>query len=198
MILLVAPEIPADSDRRRQPIVPSRVFAMVIFIMAEVMFFAGLISAYMIIRSGMEEWPPWGQPRLPVFVTAINSLVLIASAFTLFKAGKQAGADAEATERKAKLLKITLALGGGFLLVQGYEWVKLIGFGLTATSSTYGSLFYLIIGAHGLHVLGGILFLLGSLKPANLENAEHFKSTSLFWYFVVGVWPVIYFLVYVV
>ena len=60
MILLVAPEIPANSNAERRQLVSSSIFATVIMIMTEVMFFAALISAYMIIRSGAEEWPPWG------------------------------------------------------------------------------------------------------------------------------------------
>ena len=43
-----------------------------IFIVTEVMFFAALISAYIVIRSGQDEWPPWGQPRLPVETTALK------------------------------------------------------------------------------------------------------------------------------
>ena len=55
----------------RTPI-SSGVFGMLIFMVTEAMFFAGLISAYMVIRAGIEEWPPWGQPRLPVVATAFN------------------------------------------------------------------------------------------------------------------------------
>ena len=88
MILLVAPEIPANSNAERRQLVSSSIFATVIMIMTEVMFFAALISAYMIIRSGAEEWPPWGQPRLPVFATALNSLTLLASAFCLHRSAK--------------------------------------------------------------------------------------------------------------
>ncbi|GIT63008.1 MAG: hypothetical protein Ct9H300mP21_05540 [Pseudomonadota bacterium] len=43
---------------------------MLIFMVTEAMFFAALISAYLVIRAGLEEWPPWGQPRLPGLNTA--------------------------------------------------------------------------------------------------------------------------------
>ena len=160
MILLVAPEIPANSNAERRQLVPSSIFATVIMIMTEVMFFAALISAYMIIRSGAEEWPPWGQPRLPVFATAINSLTLLASAFCLHRSVKVFSSQAPQSKQ---LLALAIALGIVFVSVQGYEWVQLISFGLTITSSTYGGVFYLIIGAHGLHVIGGLLALLACL-----------------------------------
>ena len=66
----------------RTPI-SSGVFGMLIFMVTEAMFFAGLISAYMGIRAGIEEWPPWGQPRLPVVATAFNTVVLLASGFIM-------------------------------------------------------------------------------------------------------------------
>ena len=165
--------------------------------MTEVMFFAALISAYMIIRSGSEEWPPWGQPRLPVFATALNSLALLASAFCLHRSVKAFSSQAS---RSKQLLALTIALGTVFVGVQGYEWVQLISFGLTITSSTYGGVFYLIIGAHGLHVIGGLLALLACLKRLNstsqLLTIDNLRAAQIFWYFVVGVWPVLYTLVY--
>tara|TARA_Y200000002_G_scaffold383112_1_gene403313 strand:+ start:4465 stop:5064 length:600 start_codon:yes stop_codon:yes gene_type:complete len=197
MILLVAPEIPANSNAERRQLVSSSIFATVILIMTEVMFFAALISAYMIIRSGSEEWPPWGQPRLPVFATALNSLALLASAFCLHQSVKVFSSQAL---RSKQLLALTIALGTVFVSVQGYEWVQLISFGLTITSSTYGGVFYLIIGAHGLHVIGGLLALLACLKRLNSTSQQltidNLRAAQIFWYFVVGVWPVLYTLVY--
>ena len=197
MILLVAPEIPTNSNAERRQLVSSSIFATVILIMTEVMFFAALISAYMIIRSGSEEWPPWGQPRLPVFATALNSLALLASAFCLHRSVKLFSSQAS---RSKQLLALTIALGTVFVSVQGYEWVQLISFGLTITSSTYGGVFYLIIGAHGLHVIGGLLALLACLKRLNstsqLLTIDNLRAAQIFWYFVVGVWPVLYTLVY--
>ena len=197
MILLVAPEIPANSNAERRQLVSSSIFATVIMIMTEVMFFAALISAYMIIRSGAEEWPPWGQPRLPVFATALNSLTLLASAFCLHRSVKVFSSQASQSKQ---LLALSIALGTVFVSVQGYEWVQLINFGLTITSSTYGGVFYLIIGAHGLHVIGGLLALLACLRRLNSTSQQltidNFRAAQIFWYFVVGVWPVLYTLVY--
>ncbi len=197
MILLVAPEIPANSNAERRQLVSSSIFATVIMIMTEVMFFAALISAYMIIRSGAEEWPPWGQPRLPVFATALNSLTLLASAFCLHRSVKVFSSQASQSKQ---LLALAIALGIVFVSVQGYEWVQLISFGLTITSSTYGGVFYLIIGAHGLHVIGGLLALLACLRRFNSTSQQltidNLRAAQIFWYFVVGVWPVLYTLVY--
>ena len=73
---------------RSKDAIPSSVLGIIVFILTETMFFASLISAYMIISAGAEAWPPPDQPRLPVEATALNSLLLIVSGVTMFLANR--------------------------------------------------------------------------------------------------------------
>ncbi len=171
---------------------------MTIFIVTEAMFFAALISAYLVIRSGQDEWPPWGQPRLPIETTAINTIILVASGVFMFFSHKLFKKNKIIEGHR--LMGISILLGSFFLIAQGREWLELIEFGLTVSSSVYGGLFYLIIGAHGFHVLGTILVLLyywqklkNSKNQIELENIFPFQ---ILWYFVVIVWPILYTLIY--
>ena len=183
---------------RTKPAISSGVLGMLIFMVTEAMFFAGLISAYMVIRAGLEEWPPWGQPRLPVVATSFNTIVLLASGFLMahsrvcFKKGELANGR--------RWLGISILSGTFFLVFQGYEWVQLLNFGLTLSSSVFGGLFYLLIGAHGFHVMGALAVLFYAwyrLKtPENPITPEGLFPFQLLWYFVVCVWPVLYVLVY--
>jgi len=183
----------------RKPVIPNGVVGMMIFLAAEVMFFAALVSAYMILRAGVPVWPPWGQPRLPVWSTAFNSLVLIASGVILHQAKKRFLADE--IEASKKLYLISLAAGVFFVAFQGYEWVQLISFGLTMTSSNYGGIFYLIIGVHAVHAIAALLGLVWVYRRFDqVERAESkvdFTTIQLLWYFVVGLWPVLYLTVYI-
>ena len=196
--LLVTAESYGSAPSPQRPLIDSRQFAMLIFIVTEVMFFASLVSAYLIIRSGVEEWPPWGQPRLPVWSTALNTAVLLSSGVAAYLSGRQLRAGLEAAHRT---MGIAVALGTFFLVFQGYEWMQMLGFGLTMTSSTYGGLFYLIIGTHGVHVLGALTALAytwlrtapGQEQPITQGGAS---AVRMLWYFVVGVWPILYVLVY--
>jgi len=99
-----------------------------------------------------------------------------------------------------RLLGISLLLGTFFLVAQGYEWVQLLNFGMTVSSSVYGGLFYLIIGAHGFHVVGVLAVLIHAWNRLGASNnpitAEGLLPLQLLWYFVVCVWPVLYVLVY--
>ncbi len=122
-------------------------------------------------------------------------MALLASGVALFLARRAFERDRSGALRP---LGIALGLGTFFVFFQGVEWVRLIGQGLTLTSSSLGSFFYLIVGVHALHavvaigILGRVWLRLrrGWLTGAQLATAE------VFWYFVVGVWPVLYLVVY--
>jgi len=170
---------------------------MLIFIAMELMFFASLIRAYLVMSAGAIVWPPPDQPRLPVALTGVNTLILFASAFTLYRSYRAFGDNPKGNQVRTYLL-MTLLFGTTFVAVQGFEWVSLIGHGLTMTSSQYGAFFYLIIGIHALHAVGAIIGVWRAyrfLKNGKLEE-QTLMGTQLFWYFVVGVWPVLYWLVY--
>ena len=198
-VLLATSEVSLSSPSRRvNPPVSSGVVGMLLFIVTEVMFFGALISAYLVIRAGLDEWPPWGQPRLPVETTAFNTLSLIISGLLMVYSRNLLQKNKFKEGRK--LLGYSILLGTFFLISQGYEWMQLIKYGLTVSSSIYGGLFYLIIGAHGLHVVGTLSFLAYAWKrlgaPVNPFTPEGLLPAQLLWYFVVCVWPVLYVLVY--
>lgn len=173
---------------------------MILFIAAELMFFAGLLSAYWVLRSQLPSWPPVDQPRFPILVTGINTAILLASGFAMYRTIWAI--------KKGCYLCLTALLGiaslGGllFLLIQGYEWLQLIRFGLGTAHNIYGGLFYLLVGAHGAHVTGGLLFLLFILVSAARDpchvNFSRLSACRFFWSFVVLLWPVIYVSLYLV
>lgn len=183
------------SRRRRQPVLPDGVAGMLIFVVAELMFFAGLVTAFAVARAGATMWPPLGQPRLPVEVTAVNTLVLLASGGLLARAHVAFGRG-EAGLRG--WLTGAMLLGALFVTIQGVEWVRLLRYGLTMTSSSFGSFFYLIVGAHALHAVAAILGLAYTRArlAAGTLTANVLWTAEVFWAFVVGVWPFLYVMVY--
>ena len=97
-----------------------------------------------------------------------------------------------------KRLAAATLLGGMFVALQGMEWLALIREGLTITSSTYGALFYTIIGAHAAHAVAAILALGWAALRLGIGTLtrEVLSTVAIFWYFVVLVWPFLYFVVY--
>lgn len=191
----------ATTPIREKKIVSDGIMGMIFLLATEAMFFAGLISAYIVNRAGAMVWPPENQPRLPVEVTAVNTLVLLSSAVSLFLFNRKIKRNGFIDKNSLQILITTIILGATFLSIQGSEWVRLVGYGLTTSSSLYGAFFYTIIGIHGAHVVVGliILFYLFNVlrKPTEFEYSRSKAiACSLYWYFVVAVWPILYVLVY--
>jgi cytochrome c oxidase subunit 3 len=182
------------SDSRR---LPNAVLGMIIFVIAEIMFFAALMSAHTIARSSALGglWPPPGQPRLPIERTAVNTGVLLLSGVLLWLGNRYMNTTPEAGRR---YVAGAIVSGIAFVSMQGVEWVALLREGLTLTSSTHGAFFYLIVGAHALHAVIAIIALtwVYVLMCRGKRMPAIFAATQVFWYFVVLVWPVIYLRVY--
>jgi cytochrome c oxidase subunit 3 len=195
-------EIRSRPRGKREPVEPTLlpgVVGVLVLIISETMFFGGLLSAYLVLRAGALEWPPPGQPWLPAGVTALNSLFLFGSGYTMYRA---LGEVSFARYGKAfRWLAVTAALGLTFLAVQGSEWIRLVRFGLTLKSSLYGALFYTLVGAHGLHVIAAMIALSVALYRLAMIKSRRLSPSgllpiSLYWWFVVALWLVIYVAVY--
>jgi cytochrome c oxidase subunit 3 len=176
---------------------PNSVLGMIIFVAAEIMFFAALMSAHTIARATVlgGVWPPPGQPRLPVERTAFNTAILLLSGALLLVANRRARGS---QDRARPYVAGAILTGAAFVALQGVEWVRLLREGLTMTCSSHGAFFYLIVGTHALHAIVAIIALAAVYFPMRRGtlSASRFAATQIFWYFVVLLWPIIYLRVY--
>ncbi|MBI3450014.1 MAG: heme-copper oxidase subunit III [Acidobacteria bacterium] len=173
--------------------------AIVMLLGAETMFFTGLIGAYVVLRGASTAWPPIGLPRLPIAVTWANTLVLVTSCVTM--AMSLSALKRKSPWRLERYLTLTTLLGMFFLAVQGSEWIRLVRHGLTVSTGVYGATFYTLIGVHGLHVLGAVLWLLWVQQRARRTrysgaNAAAIDMVSIYWFYVGGLWLILFPLVY--
>ena len=190
---------PPPPVRANVPFASNVWLAVLMLLGAEAMFFAGLIGAFLVFRIANPVWPPPFQPRLPIEVTGVNTVILLASAITI-RLGLKAIQRGDRS-RLVRLLSWTAAAGAVFLSIQGFEWFRLLHFGLTLSSSIYGGLFYTIIGCHALHVFGALMWLLVVWRKATAgkytrQNYVGLQTCSMYWVFVVALWPLLYGLVY--
>jgi heme/copper-type cytochrome/quinol oxidase subunit 3 len=198
---LAMPRQPPRAARRAEqpsPVSNARL-AILIVIAAEVMFFTGLVGAYIVFRGAAKDWPPQDLPRLPIGVTAANTVLLLASIVPMTRALRAIRADDRIGAARGALW--TALLGSAFLAVQGLEWVRLVRHGLTLSSGTYGGIFYVLIGCHGLHVLVAVVWLLVVAALAHngrFTAARHaaLETCTLYWYLVCGLWAFLFPLVY--
>src|SRR6201986_1407959 len=99
---------------------------------------------------------------------------------------------------------LTFAMGLFFVLGKAYEYNHRMSHGTTIPSSSYGSVFYLTTGFHGLHVVGGLIafiFLLGRTYAAKKLTHEQQVSAivvSYYWHFVDVVWIALFTTIYLI
>ena len=168
---------------------------VVVWLGSELMFFAGLFAAWFGVRAVNTVWPPEGV-ELAVGRTALATAVLVASSFTLH-AGERAahGGDQRGAVRWVLL---TVALGTAFLANQALEYAEL---DFTVSSHAYGTLFYVLTGFHGLHVLGGLVLMLAVLAvgvgpTSRAPLGEGMTVTAYYWHFVDVVWVAMFATIY--
>lgn len=175
-----------------------RLLGVIVFLVAEGMIFLGLFMAYATFRAVAPTWPPEGTPRLELLLPGINTVILIASSFVIHNA------DTAIKKNDVKGLRlwfgITAAMGAVFLVGQLYEYFHL-EFGLT--TNLFASTFYVLTGFHGLHVLFGLVLILGvlwrSLKPNHYGSENHFgvEAAEVYWHFVDVIWVILFLLLYI-
>lgn len=170
------------------------------FIGSECLFFASLISTYMVYK-GRSVVGPFPEEILDIPLTSISTFVLLMSSLAMVLAldGIQRGS------RKLTLtwLGAVILLGLTFLGFQVYEFNHFVHEGLTIGTNVFGSSFYVLTGFHGAHVAGGVIWLstLWILAARNkLGQADSLKVeiAGLYWHFVDIVWIVIFTLVYLI
>jgi cytochrome c oxidase subunit 3 len=191
--------MPQRRPVERVPPIPSTRIAMIAIMTSELMLFAGLVGMYLVVRLSGTVWPPADQPRLPIAVTALNTLVLFASLIPMTTALRAIGRDDR--PRAAGALAVTTAMGAVFLAVQGFEWTRLVAHGLTLASSQYGGSFYILIGCHAVHVLAAVVWLVAVtiLTRGGRFTAKHhagLEMCGIYWFFVAGLWAFLFPLVY--
>jgi len=93
---------------------------MWLFLSTEIMFFAGLIGTYIVLRFGAPAWPGPADVHLVEWIGAANTFVLICSSVTIVLSLEAAKSD---RVKQAKIfMGLTLVLGAVFLGVKAYEY----------------------------------------------------------------------------
>lgn len=178
---------------------------MILFILSEVMFFVSFFWAFFnfalapsIQFGGI--WPPYG---ISVFnyadIPLLNTLILLLSGVFVTWTHNEILSRKTQNQFKAVFsLVMTIILAALFTMLQGLEYVEA---SFSMSDSTYGSIFFLATGFHGLHVIIGTIFLavcLGRLLKYHFTRNHHLglEFAIWYWHFVDVVWLFLYLAVY--
>lgn len=182
----------------------------IVWLASEVMFFAGLFAMYFSLRANAPEIWANDTQILDVQFALINTLILVASSFTaqfgVFAAERmqpRATGKSPAQWGLVEWFFLSYVLGAIFVAGQIYEYAMLVSEGVTISSNSYGSAFYITTGFHALHVTGGLIaFLLIIGKTYAAKRFGHAEATgaivvSYYWHFVDVVWIGLFLIIYV-
>ncbi len=160
-----------------------------LFLASEVMLFATLFTAYIVLRIAAPSWPR-GWEVLNVPLATVNTFVLIASSVTMVMA------YAKACERDFEgvrlYLGLTLFLSFVFLGVKAVEYSAKFSHGIAPKTSIFYAIYFTTTGLHALHVVGGIIFnfmlFIMSYYPEDPLFVGRVEYGGLYWHFVDIVW----------
>ncbi|HLK10941.1 MAG TPA: cytochrome c oxidase subunit I [Candidatus Binatia bacterium] len=168
------------------------------FVGSESIFFASLISTYLVYK-GHDVSGPSARQILEVPLTSVSTFVLLMSSLLMVLA--LAAVERGAVRASRAWLLGTAALGLVFLGGQAYEFTHFYHEGVALQTNLFSQTFYTLVGFHGLHVAIGVIWLL-ALAGASLagrlphERRLAVELCGIYWHFVDVVWIVIFTLVY--
>ena len=189
--------------------VPWGKLMMWIFLLSDTFIFSIFLTSYMTVRmSATAEWPLTSEvfaltiagQHVPLLLIAIMTFILITSSGTMAMAVNYAYRG----DRKKTfiLMVVTAVLGATFVGMQAFEWTKLIQEGVRPWGNPmgaeqFGASFFMITGFHGMHVTGGVIYLI--IIANRVRNGFYEKKgydiveiTGLYWHFVDLVWVFIF------
>ncbi len=182
----------------------------IVWLGSEVMFFAALFAMYFSLRANSPALWEEGTSHLNVPFALVNTLILVASSFTaqfgVFAAERMQPRATGMSPTKWGMVEwfmISYVLGAVFVAGQVWEYAVLMSDGVSLSSDSYGSAFYITTGFHALHVTGGLIaFLLIIGRTFAAKKFGHYEATgaivvSYYWHFVDVVWIGLFLIIYV-
>jgi cytochrome c oxidase subunit 3 len=182
----------------------------IVWLGSEVMFFAALFAMYFSLRSNSPALWAADTTHLNVPFALTNTIILVLSSFTaqfgVFAAERlqpRATGKSPVSWGMVEWFLLSFALGAMFVSGQVWEYATLVHEGVSLSSNSYGSAFYITTGFHALHVTGGLIaFLLVIGKSFAAKKFGHYEATSAivvsyYWHFVDVVWIGLFLIIYV-
>jgi cytochrome o ubiquinol oxidase subunit 3 len=174
------------------------VFAFWVYLMTDLVLFAGLFSVYAVLRAnsfgGLTASGVFSGPYV-----LVETLILLTSSFT---AGLSLLA-ARANQKPLVLfwLIISALLGSMFVTMELSEFGRLVAAGNSWQTSGFLSSYFALVGTHGLHIIIGLVWALALIvaiyrKGLTRPNVRKLMLWSLFWHFLDVVWIFIFTIVY--
>ena len=169
-----------------------------IFLLTDFIMFAGFFAAYAVLAKATAGGPA-ARDIVELPLVGTETALLLASSFACGMAGIATAAKNRFWFQVA--MAVTALLGAGFLALEAYEFLKLIGEGHGPQRSAFLSAFFALVGCHGVHVTLGLLWLTTMMaqvqaKGFREEIVRRIACFSLFWHALDIIWVALFTTVY--
>lgn len=177
-------------------------WGIILFIVSEIIFFVSFFWAFFhrrlspTIEIGI-IWPPKGIKTFnPINIPILNTIILLSSGVSLTWAHRSILINNHT--QCIKRIIITVTLGLYFSIIQLKEYIEAK---FTIADSIYGSIFFLVTGFHGIHVVIGTTFIIVIILRLYIIHISKniqvgFECCAWYWHFVDVVWLILYLLLY--
>ncbi|MBI4211735.1 MAG: cytochrome c oxidase subunit 3 family protein [Deltaproteobacteria bacterium] len=184
-----------------------------LFLVTEVLLFGGLFVAYIMYRAMYPEMFHEASKLLSRPMGAINTIVLICSSFTMAMA--VSATQRNDSNRANQYLIVTLFCAAVFLIIKYFEYSHKFHEGLLPgmyftfeglnhpKAPLFFSLYFMMTGLHGIHVLCGMGLILWMLIRSNRGefSSQYFtpmENTGIYWHLVDLIWIYLFPLMYLI
>ncbi len=176
----------------------AKVFGFWIYLMTDLVIFAVLFAAYIVLRDSTFGGPS-GRELFQLPFAFAETILLLVSSFTCSLATYSVYRKQK--NRVVFWFAVTFALGASFLYLELSEFSGFIREGNSWERSAFLSSFFTLVGTHGLHISLGLLWMFVAMMTVwfrVLTESEISKifRLALFWHFLDVVWIFIFTIVY--
>lgn len=173
-------------------------FGFWLFMITDVILFATLFATFVVLRGNVASGPV-GADLIEINGIILSTFILLTSSFT---SGLAILSLNKGNKNGLILwLVVSALLGASFLFLEISEFIHLVGEGATIGTSAYWSAFFTLVGAHGLHVTLGIVWITAvtlqivrrGITPVTKRKVN---IISLYWHFLDVIWIFVFSIVY--
>ncbi|KGA37879.1 MULTISPECIES: cytochrome o ubiquinol oxidase subunit III [Pectobacterium] len=176
----------------------NKVFGFWVYLMSDLIIFGSLFATYAVLVNGTAGGPS-GKDLFQLPFVLVETFALLFSSITY---GMAMIAMNKGNKSQVNTwLGVTFLFGLVFIGMEIYEFHHLIAEGYGPDRSAFLSAFFALVGTHGLHVTGGLIWLVimmiqVSKRGLTATNKTRLMCLSLFWHFLDVVWICVFTVVY--
>jgi len=155
-----------------------------------------MFCLFIVTYSDRMVYPDWQRMPEPALLW-INTFILFLSSFVFVRI-QLASKKNQFKNIKRELLVIGF-LAFVFLIGQLLVWKNMVNAGYYVSGSPANAYFYLFTALHGLHLLGGLIYWIITLRKVWITNdivirkAKHtIELCAIYWHFLLAVWVVLF------